>query len=533
MSFDQQFRASIATGLTRWGYTDWNSASGTELHYHWLAEAMSGAVSRISSQDEWFVVTKVAPVLLYVSAITAGWRVIARLTGKPYHSLFAVFAVSFLLLEFDPYSIGILLGLTLAFRAIEIVCKRRSEMWQRVYLLVLVALTMMSQAPFGLVVAFVVFVTCAYRVVRFRRQRGNEFYFCLSLMITIFGIRVTLLQSGTHASAAAEVGHGRFLRFGGYDVPFGLDPMSPVWLQMANSAVALLELMVLAAPGLIGLALDKSRWHRALTSQLQVAVSVLAASIISVNLLNIGVAQGKLLSIAKVLLLPLSLTFALDQLHQFRNWWLRSAIGLVGVVIGGIYLALRNINSDPLAAGSSVAVVLFAALFVVGLVIAKSKDVLKQRSTLLAIALPVLMMGLLAGRVDEMRVYLDRPRIDEVEYLGTENVTKCFRWINENTPNSIVLATDIFDPPMLPDSGKSHLASLITKRRVWIDGIYMKQDDAELLHGKLSDSGIQKFDVPGVDYLVGSPHILDSLAPQVMANVVYRNRECSVWEVSI
>jgi hypothetical protein len=71
---------------------------------------------------------------------------------------------------------------------------------------------------------------------------------------------------------------------------------------------------------------------------------------------------------------------------------------------------------------------------------------------------------------------------------------------------SAIIATDLFDPPLLPGSGKSHIVSLVTRRRVLLDGLYTKpltEDRTELLRD------LQQL-VERTDFLVISPQLWQS-----------------------
>jgi len=532
ISYDQQFRASLATGLMRWGYRDWNSAAGTTVHYHWLAEALSGLLSRATGQDEWLIVTRVAPLILFLSAITAAWRFLISGIGKPNTALVAISVVSLLLLEFDPYSIGILLGLTLAARSLELLSRRGSGFQASPYLLVLVGLTLMSQAPVGLALASVLCCVCVYRGFRYRNERTQRLLAVLAVLGTALALRTTILRAGSHSAADARIELGRVLQFGGYDVPFGLDSTSPWWLRVGNSLSFILELSLVALPGLLGLIFSRreNREHER-GAHLEVMCSLFIGPLLLMNVLNLGIAQGKLVSITLSSLLPLSVAVCLDQIAQRKGLLTRTTIAIGVLATSFAYAMSRSIKPDFIAAVSSVMLLMVGAFVLLGLVVGLVRKRLRWASSVIVLTLPLIVFGILAGRLGNARVYLQREQLQESQYFGTEDVVSCFMWIRNNSSKSSIVATNLFDPPTLPGSGKSHLASLVSKRRIWLDGLYMKKDSPKLLRDRLDKNGLASFDPGQVDFLVGTDPLYQATSQRHGLELVYSKEECSVWKV--
>jgi len=104
-------------------------------------------------------------------------------------------------------------------------------------------------------------------------------------------------------------------------------------------------------------------------------------------------------------------------------------------------------------------------------------------------------------------------------------------WIRNNSSKSSIVATNLFDPPTLPGSGKSHLASLVSKRRIWLDGLYMKKDSPKLLRDRLDKNGLASFESGQVDFLVGTDPLYQATSQRHGLELVYSKEECSVWKV--
>jgi len=68
----------------------------------------------------------------------------------------------------------------------------------------------------------------------------------------------------------------------------------------------------------------------------------------------------------------------------------------------------------------------------------------------------------------------------------------------------------MFDPEGLSGSGKSHLVSLMTKRRILLDGLYTKFAENELVEQRmLKEGAITETPLP-VDYFVVTTELANS-----------------------
>jgi len=97
--------------------------------------------------------------------------------------------------------------------------------------------------------------------------------------------------------------------------------------------------------------------------------------------------------------------------------------------------------------------------------------------------------------------------------------------------HSAVIATDLFDPPLLPGSGKSHIVSLVTRRRVLLDGRYfagayvapLTEDRMELMRDP------QQL-VERTDFLVISPQLWQSSDVLRQLNLRVETADCVVLQ---
>lgn len=481
LSFDQLFRASLSTGLTRWGYTDLNSAVGLSLHYHWLSEGVAGLVSRLGASDEYLVVTRVAPVLFFAGCFAAMWQLV-RLSGiRETPALVGCSLTCLVLLEVDPYSIGTLAGAALVCHLlVSVVAGDLSMNGTRMHVMVITFLLLMTQTPFGIVLITTLFLVALQL---WWKERDNALSWVLFLFVLgsiPVVLRMTLLKPGDGIETAGAFGFGNLLQFKGFNVPFGIDPLSPNWLRITNSLFFLAELTLMISPALVLLfSPRRSALKTTVSKSFVVTAAALAlASLSLVNILQLGVAQGKLFSGLLLGLLPISASLAWEEATEggYRALILGTSLGLIAAVV---YRYVRNADSDLTATAASISFIgLASAMCLIWLRLLG----VRRRPTLLVqgwgkrmvvTTVPlILVFGVAVGRQDRVLGYLNRGPTPTEVMIGSVPTRSCLEWIRSNTSSDDVIATNIFDPISLPASEKLYLVSAWTKRRVWIDGLY-------------------------------------------------------------
>jgi len=199
------------------------------------------------------------------------------------------------------------------------------------------------------------------------------------------------------------------------------------------------------------------------------------ATLILANFLEIGVAQGKLFSVVLLTLLPLSLGVAFEDV--VRRDMVCKLIAVAASVLAIVsYRTARTIEYDPIAAVASVSILLVLVAGTLWVIRVGPRADVAGRSRIVGLAfvcLPLVgVLGIAVGRQDRVLGYLEREPTPQEVMVGSAGTRNCLEWLRQNTSKSEVIATDIFDPKSLPGSEKSYLVSALTKRRVWIDGLY-------------------------------------------------------------
>jgi hypothetical protein len=158
-SYDQIFRGSIATGLSRWGFTDSNFGAGYSLSYHWLAEAISGFLGSFGGFSEFESVSLVSPALGICFSVIILMIIMFSFQLGSWFSAFLVFLIVAVGGLFDTYSIGTLWGnaffllSVLFFLKVFLLLPNTTNLF---FLLVLMVTTLLTQSLMG--VLFVISV---------------------------------------------------------------------------------------------------------------------------------------------------------------------------------------------------------------------------------------------------------------------------------------------------------------------------------------------------------------------------------------
>lgn len=531
ISYDQQFRASLATGLTRWGYTDLNSATGTRISYHWLAEAISGVLSRIGSVDEFIVVTQVFPVLGFLAAVASMWRLTKSIGLNAGAALVGVMIPSLVLLEMDPYSIGTLLGVALTCYCIELSIRHPLRLIDIVAVATVATLLLMAQTPFGLTTSLALFVYAIFSRWRTRKSAATDIAVALLVLVPLVGLRLTVLAPGKSQVSSGSLGFENILQFGGLNVDVGIDLDSPAWLTALNSTGYLVEILVIALPVLICIHYQRRLLRPTSSFGARFSIALLAVSVVVINVLNLSFAQGKLMSAVLVAFMPVSISLAWTSTRSVSG----VSLGVLGIVSGlglaRLYFLARNVEPDYLAAALAMTTLGLAVIAIVLasriVAVAPGRDSQTKKVRIAALAALALVVGVSVGRPERIPVSLSRQPIEQAAIVGSPELRACLEWLRRNTPTASVVATDFFDPVGLSGEGKSHLVSLVAKRRLLLDGLYTKFAEQELVDQRTLRADAITETPLQVDFFVISSKLAETSATSDL-DVMLRNSTCVV-----
>lgn len=544
MSFDQTFRSAIATGLTRWGWNDSNLFAGVPFRYHWLAEASAGALSRLSGSDEYVVVTRVLPVLLFGFAIVSLFGFLIAMGAEVWPSIFGALIASTFTHPFDQYSIGTLFGLGLAYLALLMTVKwstTTSELRVLTALVLLILMLFVAQAPLGLPIAG---TAASVVVLNLIRKRIMFLRIALPAAILLVGLWILRISILAPASSAAQtsISWEHFLQFGTWDVKFGMKEESRWFAKALNSIGRLTELSLAALPALWFVSKHRAMRPTLYAGRKSVLLSLLVMSLVLVNLVSIGLDSKsvlKVLSFIGVVFLPLSVAFLA---MMGKRWTLHTTTAaLLGVLVAAIgYRLARDLSASRDGVLALPVVMTFAVLIGGGLFYLHRLEVgpavatrhLRTSQVRVVVAALAIVVGVALSWEDRGVRRLSRLSIPTAHMLGSENFQSCVRWVRMNTHHDAIIASDMYflPSPNLPAEKYSGV-SAFSKRRVYLDApIFVSSLDE--LEADTRDNLIDSGSIPirGVDYYLVSQswRTRHSDLPQSTLYVYFENADCAV-----
>jgi hypothetical protein len=476
VSYDQVFRAAMATGLTRWGWTDSNFGTGHAFTYHWLPEAVSGVLARLAGVGEAAVVSQILPALGMLFAAAIATEILRFFSLNKWTNL--SITLVFLTVEgsFELFSIGTLWGASIFLTAILLFVELGTDNRIRSRILLFVVLpilSLLSQSALGLTLVFGFCITIIFMVLSGTLPKRLALENLLLLGLSTLAIQQTLYKKASVISDSGIVNLDGFLKFPALSIPLGRSPDStPLYVQ-ANS---LLFISILIATYAIGL------WFRPDSTKSKIwqilVGSQFAASLFLLNFFSLGTYSGKFLVPIGMLGLFIGL-ITLGKLHESMsfNQFFVAAICIVFTI-----LITRRVVAHVFTLESFtqniIALLTIPSLFLVSMLAlftGRARFAQGSRGSLTKSIVALLFVGsclFLWPRQSVpqtiSRAILSAPR-DHSFFLEDENVHACLDFIRANTPSDAVIATSMWRLPGLSDE-RYVLTSLLTQRRTLVDG---------------------------------------------------------------
>jgi hypothetical protein len=98
---DYAFLQALSRSLADWGLSDYLLLSGTDTKYHWFSYAWIGLVDRSSGASTFFVLTRIAPVLFVLLITCIIWKLINQFST----SILRTFASTLVIMTASSYSL--------------------------------------------------------------------------------------------------------------------------------------------------------------------------------------------------------------------------------------------------------------------------------------------------------------------------------------------------------------------------------------------------------------------------------------------
>ncbi len=476
VSYDQIFRAAMATGLTRWGWTDSNFGIGHAVTYHWLTEAVAGMFARIAGLGEARVVTSILPAFGMLFAAAAVIQLLRCFNLRPQTVLYVT--VMFLTIEssFELFSIGTLWGASIFLTAValflQLVGEDRWSVHILLYLL-LPFLSLLSQSALGLslVLCFVFtqIIIAGRGIITIRLAIQN----LLLLGVPTLILQQTLFKKTTMLGGSGFLNLDNFLNFPALSIPLGRLPESRLIEVQANSFLFIASLIAAYAIGF---------WFRPVSSmsiiwQILVGAQFLA-SLFLLNFFNLGSYSGKFLVAFSILGLLAGLVTVARFFDAMSLTQVFSLVVAVVAVLQVSRLIIIQISGLETTANNMIMIIGISILFVISILalfFGRTKLTNNGNGSVTRPLFALLFCGLCLFVWPRQYVpqtirqaVLSSPQ-DHSFFLEDKNVRNCLEFIRVNTPPDAVIATNMWRLPGLLDE-RYVLTSLLSQRRTLVDG---------------------------------------------------------------
>lgn len=549
LSYDQIFRGSIATGLTRWGINNSNFGYGHRLTYHWLGESITGLLARVGGISEIDSVSRISPYCGMFLTVVVCVSILIAVKASLYVSVLVVIFFAAFNNQLDPASVGTLWGaamfmVSLLYVAIGINEKRRHRL--TLLIAVLTGFTILSQSVLGYILALSFIGLFVFEIFIHVSRRSYYFQAITLLILVSAAIQLVFFRASASFEEHGLVGLSNYLKFPGVPIQIGTSVYSVTRAVQLNSIFFIFY--VVAIFGIVLFNIFRTDLYGTIS---RLFALKLVSGFFLINIINLGQFNSKFL--APIGLLGSFLGFF--SIFQFLESVYRRRLGLTAisaVVFLSFVLQLPKFRV-PLISTKQGLVFLFFIGIAFMLVCYGALSSLQSRIYRSSNGLGLIVMTLCSTffvlhNVDSWRssrVFLERSSM--VSMFGSDATRDCLKFLKDTTPKSSVIATSLWRIPGATDE-KYFLTSLMTDRLVILDGpTYSKILDWESLKyfenlKNIHTSFANSLDNTSHDQLlnlVASYFLLDtrfknpdrSWSSLVGQKVVYGNQDCSVIEL--
>jgi hypothetical protein len=549
VSYDQVFRSAMATGLTRWGWSDANFGTGHSFTYHWLTEGVGGVLSRISGVHEADVISRLLPALATLFAVSVVSLILLMFHLRPVVNFGVLILFVFLEGSFELFSVGTLFGASIYLLSIFVFVIHDSDHFtSRLWVFSLLPfLSLMSQSALGLSLVVGLFLATIFlafkKIVMLRVVMGN----LLLMGLTVFLMQQSVFRSASVLGDTSSVSFESFLRFPAIKIPLGTQLDSSTIEIYINS---LFFLLLLIATYMVSFSRRptspaESRWQLIIGAQL-------LSSMLLLNFFPLGNYGGKFLAPVGIV----GLLSGLIGLSVVASHFTKQRLALFCISIFGLILSIRwflssiaDLSSDSYSyvVLSGILLLFLVSTFGVGR-IRKYGD-FNHSTTSLRYALPtfvVIACIFIWPRSDvfsRVQAGVTSKNGDASFILGGRDIEECLVFIRVKSPTESIVATGLWRLPNLTDE-RYVITSLLSQRRTLVDGptfdhinwpsrLYF--EDLKNIHteysNSLSDSSRSKLARLGADYFLLDTRF-DNPDRTWMTldgqNVLLENSQCSV-----
>jgi hypothetical protein len=479
---DYAFLQGLSHSLANWGINDYFLQSGIQTRYHWFTYAWVGLVERSSTATTFFVLTRIAPVIFAVLVTGVIWSLINQFSTSKLRTFVATLVtmcassnsiwgggtkILFLASPSQFYAFAAL------FTGVFLLLQSNKNLIR--YPTIIVSMfsfaTILSKTMHGVVfAAAVLFALAAQPLIKRRIQKSQ----IVVLLGSIFSLLLTyfVFIANSEAGKVFEIrfgdffwqlqGDARLLPENVIDVigfltviGFAVLPLLIVFANCANSKLKNLNLIDLLSIG-------------AILSGISLALIVLAAWGENLYFLQASISLSTALGLA-------SLTSKNFQLQiPFRS--------LLKLLIYGVTLCLLSFMIPSLNSGAKFAIIIRSmkiyapAWIIISLLAVKILIEVKQRkATFSSVFKSVIITSAMVVTFSVINWLDTAPRKNDEfsrngeTYIADIDLSDLTRWVNENTTERAVVASNFGWPKIEQDDFKNFRAPCLWYRNKEIE----------------------------------------------------------------
>jgi hypothetical protein len=471
LSYDQVFRGSLATGLTRWGIYNSNFGYGRQIPYHWLGESLTGLLARIGGISEIESVTRLSPyfgMMVFVGVCTS---LLIALNASFFATVFVVFFSSSFINELDPASVGTIWGAVMFMATLLYAIaglKHENSFFSSILLTLLTCLTILCQSVLGFILALSLIGLSVTQIFRNAKNRTFHINSMALLILASVTLQSVFFRRNSWFADDEIVGFSNWLKFPGVPIQLGSSIDSVMLAVRLNSLFFIFYLV-----SIFGVITFNFFRPDRLGTIAKLFGFQLLACIALFNFADLGWANGKFLAPINILGTFLGFLVIVRFFESIKYGFLK-LLSLCFVIVISFVLQVRLISDFLINTQEGLLFLFFIGLSFVlvlrGVLQSWQFHNFKRPMGVGLVTMTLCSTFFVLHNVDSWqssRVFQKRSSREGM--FSSRETLDCLQFLKQQTAESSVIATSLWRIPGGTDE-KYFLTSLLSHRLVILDG---------------------------------------------------------------
>ena len=474
---DYIFLQGLSRSLADWGIRDYFLLSGTTTKYHWFTYAWIGLVERAATAESLFVFTRIAPVVFVVLIAGVVWSLIDRISItklRTFASTLVIMTASshlltdggvklvFLASPSQVYAFALLLTTVFIFlEQLKDVIRKPT--------LILSALsvsTMLSKAMHGLILVFSVLFTILISTLLKKEVKRKTLVSCISIVVLSVLTYFIFIES-TDSQAIYELRLGDFYWQLQGDAKLLSDKKIALTGSLTIIALTILPLQ-LTLTNFLSSVKGKSQPHDFLSLGSLIAGTGAA-------LVILGGAGENLYFLNTSIFLASTLGFA--SLARTKNQYLIDTKTFILLISLGVILCLASYQIPNINSAEEYAIILRSMrIYTPGLLILlftvllwlyniiRKRPFFNSGLKIIVISSAMVTSFAMANWIERApRKTVEFSRDGEI-FIGSANLIELSNWVNKNTDENVIVASNFGWPKVTGGELKSYGSPCLSQR---------------------------------------------------------------------